>query len=541
MNYFFKIALFLFSISSYSQSFTEKQIDSLLLPYKKNEPGLSVRVIKKDSVLYSKSFGLSNLDYGIKNSDSTVYSIASIAKQFTAAAVWVLIQQGKLSLDDDIRTYFPEIPDYGELITLRHLFNHTSGIRGYHTLMYLSGFDYDKEYYDNQTVLRLACQQKNLNNKPGDKVIYSNTNYNILALLVEKISGTNLDDFLKTNILKPLKMDDTFVRVSHGDVVKNRAVGYQKNVDTFIYNVTNKLSYGAGSMGSTVLEMTKWANMLNGDVPEFKDLSKFLQTQELLSDQSLAKYARGVMLDTYKGYKTISHSGYGFGGQTQLITLPEEKIAVIILTNLQSINPTPLSYEILDVLLPVKETEANFIEKNSKITHSLKAFIGDFKEVNSDMKMTFTIENDTLKAKGSFGKFPMPLVATETNKFVRLNSQNVKYDFTKTKQADLIIYFGGTPFYFKRANFIKPESVNIKDFIGNYYSEELNTTYNFKIESNELILSYRNNPNIRLFPVQLNEFGNNNRTLYRFSTDKSKLFLSSDGTVKDIEFNKFVD
>ena len=121
---------------------------------------------------------------------------------------------------------------------------------------------------------------------------------------------------------------------------------------------------------------------------------------------------------------------------------------------------------------------------------------------------------------------------------MRLNSQNVKYNFTKTNQADVIIYFGATPFYFKRAKFINRKSVNPMEFTGNYYSEELDVTYNFYVKDNVLYLSYNNNPNIKLFPVQLNEFGNNKRTLYRFNKDKSMLFLSCDGTVKDIEFVK---
>jgi len=539
MKYLLRLAFIVLTINVNSQIDTQFKIDKLLTSYNtENSPGFTVRVVKKEDVIYSKSFGFSNLDYGIKNSDSTVYSIASISKQFTAAAVWYLIEQGKLSLDDDIRTYFPKIPNYNEIIKIRHLLNHTSGIRAYHTLMFLSGFDYNQTYYDNKTVLALACKQKNLNNKPGDKVIYGNTNYNILALLIEKISGVDLDTYLKQHILNPLKMNNTFVRVSHGKIIKNKAIGYQQSNDTFIYNVTNQLSYGAGSMGSTVLDMSKWASMLNGNVPEFIGLSKFLQTQEVLPDHTLAKYARGVMVDNYKGHKTISHSGYGFGGQTQLITVPEENISIIIFTNLQSINPTPISYQILDILLPEKELEIDLAESVSKITHHLRSFVGEFKEVNSDMRMTFTILNDTLKAKGSFGDFPVPLIATENNKFVRLNSQNVTYDFTKTTEADVIIYFGGTPFYFKRAKFIDPESVKVEAFTGSYYSEELNTTYTFKAENNSLILNYKDNPNIKLFPVQLNEFGNNNRTLYRFNKDKSLLFLSCDGTVKNIKFVK---
>lgn len=538
MNYCIKLFFFLLITTVAAQTTIEQKLDKILSTYNvENQPGLSVRVVKNNSVLYSKSFGISNLDYGIKNSDSTTYSIASISKQFTAAAIWTLIEQGKLSLEDDIRKFFPQFPDYGNIIRVKHLLNHTSGIRGYHSLMYLSGFDYNSVYYDNKTVFNLACNQQNLNNKPGEKVLYSNTGYNILALLVEKISKTNLDVFLKTHILKPLEMTQTFVRVSHGVTIKNKAIGYKKTKDGFIYNVTNQLSYGAGSMGSNVIDMTNWINMLNGNVFKFKALAQFLKTQELLPNGTLANYARGVMIDTYKGYNTVSHSGYGFGGQTQLITIPEENLGVVIFTNLQSINPTPISYKILDELLAEKEIET-VTETESVITHNLNLFVGDYKEINSDMKMYISIENDTLKAKGSIGKHKIPLVAFSNNNFFRANSQSVKYDFTVTKDQDLVISFGGTPFYFKRAKLIEKDALNINNFIGSFYSKELDVTYTFSENNGKLILNYKNNKDIPLSVVQLNAFGNNNRTLYQFNNTKTKMFLSCDGVVSNIEFVK---
>ena len=307
-------------------------------------------------IVYSKGFGIANLDYNVKNTDSTVFDIASISKQFTAAAVWSLIRASKLSLEDNLTSFFPDFPNYAKSIKIKHLLNHSSGIRNYPTTIYLSGFDYDKDYYDNAYVLDLAQRQKHGNHIPGEKIIYSNTNYNLLALIVEQISGQNLDEYLKAQILMPLGMTDTFVRIAHGKPIKNRAVGYQKQKDAYVFNTSNQLSYGAGSMGSNLKDMTLWARMLNEETPEFRALAKFLKTTEVLLNGEKASYARGLMVDDYKGFETLSHSGFSFGGQTQLITVPEEHISIIILTNLQSINPTPISYEILNLFLGKEKT-----------------------------------------------------------------------------------------------------------------------------------------------------------------------------------------
>ena len=363
-----------------AQKQLKEQLDELLKVYdNSNAPGLSVKVIKAQDELYSNSFGLANLDYSIKNSDSTIFSLASIGKQFTASAIWALINESKIALEDDIRTYLPEFPKYKKPIKIKHLLNHTSGIRNYHTLMQLSGFDYHITYYDNLTVLELACKQKGLNNVPGDKVTYSNTNYNLLALIVERVSGHNLNDYIYNNILKPLKMNYTFVRVSHGKTIKNKAIGYQKRNGEFVYNVTNQLSYGAGNMGSSIKDMGIWMQMLNGQISEFIGLAKFLKTTEVFNNGTKANYARGIMVDTYKGYNTASHGGFGFGGRSKLIALPELKLGIIVLSNLQSINASSIAYQILDKVLESypKKLKIEAVTESFK-PQDLNMFIGEY-------------------------------------------------------------------------------------------------------------------------------------------------------------------
>ena len=533
--------LFISSFVTFGQDINRK-LDSLLAKYDNpNSPGLSIGIIENGKIIYSKGIGLATLEYNIKNTDSTVFSIASIAKQFTAACAWALIKERKLSLDDDIRTFLPELPEKKNIIKIRHLLNHTSGFRDYNSSMYLAGFDYDKEYYDNKTVYDIACKQKNMTNLPGEKVLYGNTPFNLLTLIIERISNKNLHEFAKEKLFIPLGMHNTLVRIENNTIIKNKAIGYQKTKESYIQMPRTQISYGAGSMGSTIKDMALWINMLNGDNAAFIELSRFLTTLETLPSGEKAKYARGIMVDDYKGLKTVSHSGYGWGGQSQLITIPEKKLGVILMTNLESINPTPISYDILDLFIPKTEIGKEKVSKSFKSRpKDFKSFAGQYKEINSDMKMEILFENDTLKSKGARAKNPIALKGFEKNKFHRINSESVKYDFTKNTKHDLVISFGGTPFYFKRALFIDSKTVNVMEYTGKFYSNELDVTYNFYEKEGVLYLSYRNHENIPLSTVQKDEFGNNDRTLYRFTrNDKNEIsgmLLSCDGSVKEIDF-----
>ncbi|MBC5834795.1 beta-lactamase family protein [Flavobacterium sp. F372] len=540
-----RVILFLFvffTCKIHSQENKTEKIDVILQSYNKpNSPGLSIGIVENGNLIYVKGIGFASVEKNIKNDTKTAFSIASIAKQFTASCIWVLVQEKKLSLDDDIRKYLPEIPNYGTPIKIKHLLNHTSGIRNYHTIMDLQGFDYDSEYYNNETVLQLAANQKGLNKKPGEKVLYSNTNYNLLTIIIERISGKNLNEFAKEKLFKPLQMNSSCFKTSNKQIIENKAVGYQFTNGKYISNTSSQESYGAGSMASTVEDLSKWIAVLNGANSEFKSLSKFLIQSEKLENGEKAKYARGVMVDKYKGFQTISHSGFGWGGQSQLITVPEKNLGVIIMTNLESINPTPISYQILDLFLNEETIEKSNIKKLYQ-NENLDAFIGQYKEMNSAMKMEIFVENDTLKAKGSQAKKGISLLAFEKNKFHRINNESVTYDFTKDKNKDLIISFGGPPFYFKKAQFVKPETVKINEFVGIYYSEELKTTYSFFEKDNKLFLTYKNNENTPLSTIEKDEFGNNARTSYQFKRNSNNqivsMELSSEGTVKNISFIK---
>jgi CubicO group peptidase (beta-lactamase class C family) len=547
-----RIFILLFTILIFNSAFAQRkneliEVDSIIQSYNKpNAPGFSIGIIENGKLIYCKGIGLAKIETGTKNSGGIIFGIASIAKQFTAACIWSLIRENRISLDDDIRKYIPEFPSYGKSILVRHMLNHTSGIRNYHAIMELAGFDYVKEFHDNSTILKLACKQKGLNNIPGEKVIYGNTAYTLLAIMIERITGQHLDEYAKNKIFLPLGMNHTFYRTDTISIIPNRALGYvQNDDDSFEHLSSNQITYGAGGVGSSIEDLAIWSNILNGLNADYLELTKFLTTVETLPGGEVAKYARGVMVDEYKNKKTVHHSGYGLGGQSQIIVVPELNLAVIILTNLESIDPSPLSYMILDLFLPLQNTE---ILKSAEIFHhkkrDLMKYVGQYKEENSDMKMEILIENDTLKALGGQGKKSIPLNSIGKGKFIRSNNSSVLYDFISARKskADLIVYFGGTPFYFSKAQFIDFKTIKFTDYVGHYFSEELSVEYEIYIENNSLFVNYPNHTKTKLSPGQKDEFGNGQRIHYHFVRNKEnevvKLYLSAEGTVKNIEFIK---
>lgn len=539
------LAIILFPTIIEAQTDLTLKIDSILQQFDKDlSPGLSVGIVKNRDLIYNKGYGCSNLEYNIRNTDSSVFDIGSIAKQFTAACIWTLIKDGKISLDDDIRKYLPELPFWGDTIKIRHMLNHTSGLRNYASILDLAGFDYTKHFFDNQSVYELICRQKGLNNIPGEKVLYGNTPYNLLTIIVEKVTQIKFSDYAKEHLFSPLGMKNTFYRTDNTSIVKNRAVGYIVKQDS-IYEQFNRIEtcYGAGSLWSTINDLVIWSNLFTKKDSHYQDLVKFLTTKDTLLNGELASYSRGIMVDKYKGRVAIHHSGITKGYCSQIISLPEESLSVIILANSNMVEPESMSYKILDLFIQEKNENK---ESGKAITPKpkkkiLQNFVGTYQEQNSCLKMEIIFRNNTLFAKSSMGGHFLPLKSTNENTLVRLNNESVKYVFQQNK-FDLIVYFGATPFYFERIELENPSGIKFSDYVGEYYSKELSVTYKFFIEGELLYLTYPNNPKVILLSGRKDEFGNGNRTRYSFTRDKSnnfvKLKVASEGTVKDIEFIK---
>ncbi|WP_445666600.1 serine hydrolase domain-containing protein [Fodinibius sp. AD559] len=312
------------------QAQNETKVDSLFAKWDKPDtPGAAVAIIKDGEFVLQKGYGMANLDYNIPITDQSVFRIASVSKQFTAACIILLKEKGKLNLDDSLNSFFPDFPDYAKKITVRHLLHHTSGIRDYLTLASLSGYT-ASDYYTNNEVMRWLKNQKEPNFKPGSEHLYSNTGYWLLGQIVKEVSSQPMADFAKSELFKPLGMNNTHFHDNHKRVVKNRATGYQpKNDSTFLINTTTLDMIGDGGIFTTINDMKKWSDSFHDSDYLQQSFWDAMTEKGKLNNGESINYAAGLSIRSYKGVETISHGGAFVGYRAYYIRFPEQHFSIV--------------------------------------------------------------------------------------------------------------------------------------------------------------------------------------------------------------------
>ena len=337
------------------------RVDKVFADYNKvDSPGCALGVIRDGKLIYKKGYGQANLEHGIPISSQSVFRIGSVSKQFAAAAMALLAEQGKISLDDDIRKHLPEIPDYGNPITIRRLIHHTSGLRDYLTLMSLAGRS-DDDFYTDDDVVEMLARQKELNFDPGSEWLYSNSGYFLLSQIVKRAAGQSLGEYAAENIFQPLGMRNTHFHDDHTHIVQNRAAGYSPRDDGgFRINMTTLGMVGDGGVYTTIEDLLLWdrnfyENKLgrNGQA-----LIGLLETPGKLNDGKALDYAFGLRVAEYRGLKTVGHGGSFVGFRAATLRFPEQKFSIAVLCNLSRTNPSRLARQVADVFLTGKLGEA---------------------------------------------------------------------------------------------------------------------------------------------------------------------------------------
>jgi CubicO group peptidase (beta-lactamase class C family) len=319
---------------------------------KPDSPGCAVGVVQNGRFIYRSGYGMANLDYDIPNAPEMVYYVGSVSKQFTAASIALLVLDGKISLDDDIRKYFPEMPDYGSPITVRHLVYHTSGIRDVYGIMSIAGLRMEDVYSDSEAVALIA-RQKALNFKPGDQHLYSNSGYFLLAQLVKRVTGKSLREFADDRIFRPLGMTHTHFHDDPGHVMKKRAMSYEPDGrgGYRISYLQNFDKIGAGGLYTTLDDMRKWdenfyTHQVGGDA-----FQKLIHTRGVLNSGDTLAYAFGNFVASYRGLRTVEHAGGLMGYKAHIYRFPEQHFSVLETCNLGSIDTGPLAEAVAEVYL----------------------------------------------------------------------------------------------------------------------------------------------------------------------------------------------
>jgi len=501
-----------------------------------NRPGAAVSIVQDGRIVYKKGYGMANLEYDIPITPSTIFHIASVSKQFTAFSILLLEQEGLLSLDDDVRKYIPEVPDFGKTITLRQLAHHTSGLRDQWNLLALAGWRLD-DVITTEHILKLVSKQKELNFDPGEEMLYCNTGYTLLAEVVARVSGKTFAQFTEERIFKPLQMDHSLFYDDHELIVKNRAYSYARVKGGYKKSVLSYANVGATSLFTNVEDLSLWA--LNFEDPSVGDslLLKKLRTKAVLNNGDTVSYALGQSIFQYRGLECIGHGGADAGYRTNITRVPGHRFSVIVLSNNGAFNPTGIANRVMNIYLsdaiqsrkaePGKSGEQE--EKNEKEPNNkeepkkdeelsnetaeliidpdtLNAYLGDY-ELGPGVIIKILLEEGELIARMT-GEDDVKLKPVSTITF-DVQGTNVQVSFARNESQDveaLRIHQNGEITDVPRLADFDADLVNLSEFEGEFYSDELSTSYVFVNEQDTLKAKHQRLSDITLSPVKRDSF-----------------------------------
>jgi CubicO group peptidase (beta-lactamase class C family) len=334
------------------------RIDSVFSRFTAETPGCVAGVYQNGRIVFAKGYGSSNIEYGVPITPQTPFIMGSVSKQFTAAAIALLVQDGRIRLDDDVRKYVPELPDYGKRITVDQLVHHTSGLRDFWSLVDASGMRPD-DGYTVADVVKLASRQRHLNFDPGAEYNYSNTGYVLLGVIVQRASGKSLRDFAAERIFQPLGMTVSHFHDDHNQPVKGRAIAYSpaSGGGGWKINVWNNDIVGQGGLMTTLEELQKWdENFYTGTVGGRALLARQLE-RGVLTDGKQIAYAFGLEIGEYRGLPMVEHSGSTGGYRTDITRFPEQHTSVVTMCNVSNADAVGLAHRTADVVLGSRFTK----------------------------------------------------------------------------------------------------------------------------------------------------------------------------------------
>ena len=314
-------------------------------------PGCAVGVDRAGQPRFTRAFGEADLEYDIPNKPATIFEAGSISKQFTAAATVLLALDGKLNLADDVRKYVPELPAYERPITIRHLLNHTSGLRDWGEIADLAGWPRETRVHTHDDVLDILHRQRALNYPPGDKYSYTNSGYNLLAIIVSRVSGMPFATFSRERLFTPLGLTSTQWRDDFRRVVKGRAQAYARSSGQWELTMPFENVHGNGGLLTTVSDLLTWTAMLEHPTPEWKPVVDSLHVRGRLTNGDTIDYALGLVVSDYRGLHRVEHSGSTAGYRADLLRFPGRGLAVAVLCNAASATPTVYANQLVDSLL----------------------------------------------------------------------------------------------------------------------------------------------------------------------------------------------
>lgn len=514
------------------------RIDSVFAEFAKPDgAGCIVGVRRDGETVHARGYGMANLEYGIPLTAETISESGSVAKQFTAAALVLLSQDGKLSLDDEVRRHIPELPDFGAPITIRMLLNHTSGLRDQWALLGMSGNPPGRQVHTVPGILELATRQRMLNFAPNTEYLYSNMGYVLAGIIVQRVSGQSLQQFTAERLFRPLGMTHTEWREDYRKVVPGRATAYSRDRDGWVQDMPFTMVIGNGGLLSTVGDWLTWNEALaNGTIPGGPELVRALETRGRLADGTEIEYALGLTVTTWKGLREVSHGGATAGYRTFLARWPERNASVALLCNAGNTNPAMLAHRVADVVLGPLPDPAPPRPAVDLPMAALEPLVGSWRDSTNDQILTFTVRENRLQV--SNGAAVAPLTAIGEGRFWHPAAGEF---LVEREGAETVIrQREAGPRTFRRHQPVDPATVRLEEFAGRYTSDELGISYDLRMREGRLFLHTPLSAPRPLVPAYPDGFGSQGLTV-RFMRDASgrvtglRVFA---GRARDVRFHK---
>jgi CubicO group peptidase (beta-lactamase class C family) len=519
----------------------QAEVDRIFSAFNTHTPGCSVGVAQNGIVVLKAGYGMADLERNVPVTPDTIFESGSVAKQFTATAVLLLAQQGKISLDDPMRKYLPELADYGSPLTIRQVLSHVSGLREWRPIATFGGLPEGTYVYSNQDILLLASTQRALNFDPGTAYSYTNTGFNIVPILIGRVlrNGKSFQTFTHESIFAPLGMEHTRWRDDFRAIVPNRALAYRHpdgavtwTQDTPIENII-----GAGGLLTTVGDLLLWNENFTHAKVGGPELVKAQQTPATLSGGRQIPYAAGLTVSTVNGLREVSHGGATGGYRTWLGRYPNQAVSVAVLCNSAAANPVKLGRDTASLWIGAAATKPPTTTYTADPA-KLEALAGMYRKLR---------DNTVTRIKWHDGK-----LITDPGNTELLPVAAGRFLAGETEQA--ILFEDGTPIrmrmitpvgevLYERAEPVQPTAVELAVLAGEYESRETGTRLKLAsgVKPGEMTYQIGSNAPVTLRPTFRDAFETPSGSSIYFVRDASgKITVLSAGEdrVWDLRFKR---
>ena len=484
------------------------KVDGLFAQWDRiDSPGCAVAIIQDGETLYTRGYGAADLEQGVAIGPQSVFDVASVSKQFTAAAIVLLAQDGKLSLDDPIRRHLPQLPDYANPVTIRHLIHHQSGMPEVVDLFGLASWD-GHYHVTAADVMSLLVRQKTLSFAPGERFVYSNINYITLGWIVERVSGQSLREFMTKRIFEPLGMKNTHFSDDYAEIIRNRAGAYRKNETSGGFRLLPEgapqgLTGGSSNVRTTVEDLALWLN--NFEEPHLGGVAFIEQMLEMSPPVAQGKglpYAFGLYVDEYRGLRRVWHGGRMGGLRSMAALFPDQSFAVACLCNSREIHARPLALQIADwYLADHMEAQIDPASQGQKVALSedeLARYEGSYWSSELCMAVRIVVSSGELKLKFSDGD-EIELRPLGGGRFVEPGFLLLKpfvHDVLFEPRSgeplfDFVITYAGVDSRYEPLKPYHPAGDETRAYAGAYYSDELDVVFRIAVEDGGLLVNKR--------------------------------------------------